>query len=379
MTYLFTETYEASALILVRPRQEISISNQKDRELLHYPVVGSGFQVETPSKTSIELIKSRTIAEQVIRHLNLDEKPEDESDDSNDIQSVLKKKLKIALQFLKYGRFIGELSPLEKAIKDFQENISLSATKETYVFEIKYEAEDPKTPVDVANATAEIFIKYMIERNKDTAKSDIVLLQGRMQESESELKYTQDILKRFKEDHEISSFEEELSEKVKILASLENLLEKESVELSGRLKRYTRNDTNVKEIISKIGYLRSAIQKRKKQLTNSPDLENRLKELELNVNLKRASYELITREYEEARIHAANNTGEFLVASEASAPLYPSGPKRLKYTLAIFCLACMVGVGLILFLEYINTTIRTVEQAERQIQLRVLSTIPDLR
>jgi len=350
---------------------------------MHYPVSGGGLQVEIPSRTSIEIIKSRTIAERVVQKLHLDEKKEEqtEKDDSlyGNLKSKTKTHLRIVSQFLKYGRFIGEMSDFEKAVKDFQDNISLESTKETYLFKITYEANDSETPVQVANTAAEVFIEYMVERNGDTARTGLALMKDRLRESGEELKHARDALKKFKENNKVVSFKEELSEKIKILASLETSLEKEETDLAGLLKKYTPDNAIVKEILEKRRYLLSSIEKRRKEPTYTPEMERKIAELELNVHIKESNYDLINKEFEQARIREANKTGEFMIASKASASIYPTGPVRIKYVIAALFLAFIMVIGLILLLESTNTTINTIEQAENQLQTRVLATIQPMK
>jgi len=247
------------------------------------------------------------------------------------------------------------------------------------MFKITYEANDSETPVKVTNTAAEVFIEYMIERNRDMAKNDLALMQDRLRESEGELKHSRDALKKFKEKNKIVSFKDELSEKIKILASLEISLEKEEIDLAGLLKKYTPDNASVKESLEKRNHIISAIEKRRKEPTYTPDMERKLAELDLDVHIKESNYNLINKEFEQARILEANKTGEFLMVSKASASIYPTGPVRIKYVLAALCLACIVGIGLILFLKSTNTTINTIEQAENQLQSRVLATIPHMK
>src|SRR5207249_3556434 len=105
------------------------------------------------------------IAERVVRALRLDEKKEKQAEESTawygEWKSKINEQLRVVLQFLKYGRVIGEMSAFDKAIKNFQDNISLETTRETYIFRITYEANTSETSVAVANTAAEVFIDYM--------------------------------------------------------------------------------------------------------------------------------------------------------------------------------------------------------------------------
>jgi capsular polysaccharide biosynthesis protein len=66
-SYLVIERYAASAHVLVRPQQAINLDERKlDKKSFDFSVNPS-MSVETPSKTYIEIIKSRALTEKVVR------------------------------------------------------------------------------------------------------------------------------------------------------------------------------------------------------------------------------------------------------------------------------------------------------------------------
>src|SRR5437667_10975277 len=79
-SFLISERYTASALVLVRPQQPIKIdTNKGSKELLDFPVNQSA-PVDTPSKTYIEIIKSAALVGKVVHKLDLDKVKEAESE-----------------------------------------------------------------------------------------------------------------------------------------------------------------------------------------------------------------------------------------------------------------------------------------------------------
>jgi hypothetical protein len=69
---------------------------------------------------------------------------------------------------------------------------------------------------------------------------------------------------------------------------------------------------------------------------------------------------------------------EASVLSPALAPQLPSGPRRDIILLACLVAGLLVGVGLALFLEYINRTVRGIDDIEDAIGLTVIGTIPTI-
>ena len=61
----------------------------------------------------------------------------------------------------------------------------------------------------------------------------------------------------------------------------------------------------------------------------------------------------------------------------AKVPNVPSGPNRMLYLMIGLVLGSMVGVGVILLFEFLDTSIKSSKDIEQKLQLRVLSVIPD--
>jgi capsular polysaccharide biosynthesis protein len=61
----------------------------------------------------------------------------------------------------------------------------------------------------------------------------------------------------------------------------------------------------------------------------------------------------------------------------AKVPMSPSGPNRMLYLAIGTVLGGMVGISVILMVEFLDTSIKTTKDIERKLRLRVLSVIPD--
>ena len=65
------------------------------------------------------------------------------------------------------------------------------------------------------------------------------------------------------------------------------------------------------------------------------------------------------------------------VLDRAVEPTVPSGPNRLLYVLIGTLLGGIIGVGLVFVIEFMDQTIKTTDDIENKLKLRVLATIPD--
>jgi uncharacterized protein involved in exopolysaccharide biosynthesis len=475
ITYILSEKYVATALVLVRPQENITFGAEK-KEAFDFPITYN-IPFETISQTFTEIIKSRTIAEEVVRKLNIDTwQRKEEENIYYEIWLRLKEELKDFLLnlwiYLKYGR-IEEGDSFQKAVAEVQDNISIIPTKDTYLFEIKYKGKHPEAVSLIANTMAEVFVKYSREANRKEAQSTREFFEKQVKENAGELQHARDSLQKFKEQNETISFNEESANRIGLVSDFETSLESTGKQIKGvqaeieeireyladqsefvqnsetfskniiveklkndlaklevehsRLQKVYPAPTNevqalrnqierkraqlnreVEKILSytasslntiqqnlvqnlifaeaklqslqaeKISIM-STIEKYKNELKAFPEKELQLVKLTLNLAVAEDTYKLIKREYERAKIREAKKISEIRVVSPASPPVYPSEPVKIFYAGIAFALALIIGVGFAFFLEYINITIRSMEEAEEIFGVPVLATIPTIK
>lgn len=381
LTYMIPEKYEAMTLVLVKPQENIKLSTYRDsKELLDFPV-SSGAKAEVPSNTYIGVIKSQAIAEKVVRFLRLDEKTDPPAVTASErllasIRAYVRTLLSTTIQLLKYGRVIGDTPPFEAAVEAVQENISLNAIKDTYLFEINYAADDPQEAASVANAVADLFLKYMVEIDEPVSQSTLSFLHERFVESETHLTQARQVLQEAKEQNKTVIFNDQTNAEIKVIAELESALEKAEIKLAGLLKKFTPLHPQVQIAQAEKERLLVALEKRKERLTELPNREKVIADLKLKVDEAEDIHQIIKKEYEEARVRAGKGVSEIRVASPAVPPMYPSRPIRAKYAIVALLMALLLSVVSILVSESLKNTIERLEQVERVLQLPVLATVP---
>ena len=222
LTYVIPETFESTALVLVRPQKTIHLTSASaDKELLNFPATGGTDSFQTTSQTYGEIIKSRVIIEEVVRRLGLDA----EKQGGSSWWTSVKKAIKALPKLLKHGR-IEEQSIFEKTVDTVMESISVKPTKDSFVFEITYTADDdPKEATAVANTAAKDFVEYGVEANRKEAAGSRELIEAQLAESNQKLETTRRNVRTFKEVNRLASLDESLSIDVRSLADFERTLE----------------------------------------------------------------------------------------------------------------------------------------------------------
>ncbi|HVE59673.1 MAG TPA: polysaccharide biosynthesis tyrosine autokinase [Pyrinomonadaceae bacterium] len=98
--------------------------------------------------------------------------------------------------------------------------------------------------------------------------------------------------------------------------------------------------------------------------------------LKQDVETARELYTDFLKKTNQANAQVAEQSNNIKVIQPAQVPYTPVGPKRFMIVLGVFIGSLGVGIGLSFFLEYLDDTIKTVEDVERYAQLPMLGIIP---
>ena len=362
VSFLLPEQYTASALVLVRPQHPIRLDTTKpEKEAMDFPM-GTSSSVETPSKTYIEIIKSPELVGKVVRQLGLDQ----EKEPDNAIKKIFKDIIAIA----KYGQVIQD-DPFTRSVKTVQENLTLKSREDTYLFEITYKGDDPKTAADIVNALTKLFRDYMEEMRLSEAQFVRNHLKTQVEQSRKTLDRANDRVKKFKEEHSIFLTETEYTSRLKIIADLEVELAKAQAALKGN--QGTLMNAN---LAARSARLARSLQEQEAERGQLPAIERQLKQLDMDAGVAMTAYKVIDKEYQEAEIKHSYPMPEIRLVSPAVPPRLPSGPARLIIALASLLAGLVVGIGLANLLEYVNRQVRGVDDVEGLVGVKVLATVP---
>jgi uncharacterized protein involved in exopolysaccharide biosynthesis len=383
LTYALPVKYLATAVVLVRPKEAFKANpNRENKEILDFPLSHSA-PIDAPSKTYMEIIQSRVVAERVVHALNLDH-PAPKIYDSKweEWKDIIKKEIKdfihTARHIFKYGGVI-EVSPFEKAVEDVQENLKMEAKKNTYIFMITYGSGDPHEAANVANELAKIFLEHTSESDKSEIVANRISLGKQLQKSAENLKQTREILKEFKEDNQTFLLKEEYKQGLKVITHLESLLEETETELVGVLEIHSPKSQEVLRVEAERDRLLYALSQKKLQLESHPNKEKFLETLALDVDAAEKNYKFLRPKYDEILLEETRNTNEIRIVSPASPPSYPSKPIKYYYGGAACITGLIIGIGWALFRESSAARFRSINEVKELLDTRVLATIPKMK
>jgi uncharacterized protein involved in exopolysaccharide biosynthesis len=383
IAYSLEDQYVATALVMAKPHERLRLEqNRVDKETGDYPVTQLA-PVDAPSRTYIEIIKSRYLAERVVRTLHLDAGSEPPPTTLvRRARAWLAQVVGAAWDVLHYGA-VQTQDPLTRAVRRVQRDCAMSITKDTYLFDIRCGAADPVQAAAIANASADVFIKYTTGVDRQESGSNRAFLEGRLRETEAVLAAARRALTSFKDSQATFSLQEEYANHLKRISELETYLERMEAQLAGLLREYTherlaRMDPKVQSMLAEKARLQQSLARLRERPLALPDQEKQLEDLRLRVKAAEDNYTVVTKALTETRIQEQSQVTHIRVVSPATPPAYPARPVRIYLVAGAVAVTLLLGVLAVFFADSIRPRVRSTEAVERA-GLRVLATIPRVR
>ena len=159
-----------------------------------------------------------------------------------------------------------------------------------------------------------------------------------------------------------------------------NSLQQQRLDLDARRESVQRE---IAQTIQDIGRIENQIAFYQKRVENASTHEMELLALERNYGNLQGSYkDLLDRKLESdisVNLEKKQKGQSFRVIDQAKVPQRPVSPDMKK--LLLFCVAAGIGVGagLIFLLDFLDRSIKIPQEAERQLGIPILATIPERR
>ena len=129
-------------------------------------------------------------------------------------------------------------------------------------------------------------------------------------------------------------------------------------------------------LAKQLDYLTQAEKAQRGKARQLAQLEQKLRQLERELNASQSTYELLLQQRQTIQIAENQNIGNVRVISDAEVPQDPLSSRSVAY-LASGSLALLVAAGVIYLLEITDKSIKTVEEAKQILGYTWLGMIPD--
>ena len=122
--------------------------------------------------------------------------------------------------------------------------------------------------------------------------------------------------------------------------------------------------------------LKAALEKSKDEAARENQAAIQYNILKQDLDTARSLYTDFLQKTNQAKAQVAEQHNNIRVIERAAVPKKPVGPKRVLMILLAFMVSLAGSVGVVLFIEYLDNTIKNVEDVTRYVQLPALGVIP---
>ncbi len=137
------------------------------------------------------------------------------------------------------------------------------------------------------------------------------------------------------------------------------------------------DETEMAAMTARADGLEKVVKSYTQKLESLPDKNVQLARLERNRKVDENLYMMMREKYEESRITQAGQIGKVRILDAAVPPIIPISPKKKLNLIVGFILGLGLGFALALLREYMDTSIRRIEDVEA-LDLTVLVAIPEM-
>ena len=298
-------------------------------------LAGGILGVQTPSDLWVGILNSRTVKDTLIDRFDLMKVFETET--RTDARSAL--------------------NGMMEVVKSKEEIISITV-----------ENEDPELAAKLANAAVEELDKINRGLLTTSGRRMKTFLDERLKDAKTDLAQSEDALKIFQEQNKAVQLDEQSKAIIEAMGTLKGQLMAKEVELQTMLSFAAPTNPQAEMIQSEIEGLKARLREMGEgslkgtpgtsdifiPTSKIPDLALQYLRLLRDAKVQQTVYELLTQQYEMARIQEAKDTPTVQVLDTALVPEKKVKPKRSQIVILTTMVSGFLAVFLSFFLEYIE-------------------------
>ncbi len=313
-------------------------------------LAGGMLEVPDQAQVYVEMLKSRTMADTIINSFNLLEAYD------------------------------------EELMKDAREKLGDNTNfvvSDADTISITVEDNDPQRAADMANAYVEELDKLNQKLNISDASRQRTFLEKRIEETKNQLAQAETYLKQFQERHKIVALDEQATASIRGAAHIKSQIIATETELEVLKSFITGKNNQTIRLEQKLGELNAQLAKIEDgeeadnpghsgnpkgssnfyiPFSQVPNLGLQLGRLMRAVKVQETVFELLTQQYELARIAEAKDTPTIQILDKAVAPEEESKPNRLL----IVALSGMAAFWGAIFLAFICEYLDGMDAGDKQ-------------
>lgn len=237
--------------------------------------------------------------------------------------------------------------------------VTISLGKDNDIISISVEDEDAQQAAAIANAYVEELKKLNVELNLGSAGRQRAFLEERLSLVKRDLTQAEEALRSFQKGNNAIRLDEQAKAVIETIAQLKGQIVSKEVELGAARSFQTEQNPEVKALRQVLAGLYEQLRRLEHSpegqkvsgdifiaTSSVPDIGLQFARVMREFKVQETLYELLTKQYELAKIEEAKNTSTIQVLDAAVAPDKKSKPKRLLIVLLVVFVA---GCGAVLW------------------------------
>ena len=321
-------------------------------------LAGSLMGANTPADLFVGILQSRTVADNLINRFNLKE--------------------------------VFDTEYMEDLYKTLEEHVTISISNTNQIISVAVEEKDPQLAADMANTYVEMLDQLNRRVNVSEGRQKRVFLEKRLEKVTQDLGKAETELKEFQEKYKLISIQEQARATLEGAARIKAEIISAQTEFEVLKQFGTEKQNEAVMLKSKIEELQrqlvkmetgevTLVSKEKNTFDNRnsdlfipfdelPELGLELARLMREAKIQESVFELMTTQYELAKIEEAKDVNTIQVLDKAAPPDKKSSPKRS----IIVVLSTFMAFFIAIFMAFIKEFVERIEKDDhdRYIQIK---------
>lgn len=366
--------YKATVTLLIEQKQNKVVGDIGDWS-------GTDIASKEYLQTQFEIIKSRDLAERIVRELNLAAHPEFMADPAEEKSWIA--------EYLDWRSLLPEghkQNPIptdeevfNRLVDRFMLKLTVNPVRNTQLVKISFEARDPKLTALVTNAMAKGYITGQMEVRVHLTEQAAEWLTSRLGVLKANLEAAAKRLQDYRETNSLIETGQNGGVFAIAAGQIDDINKRlvegqfKATEIS---KRYGVKHPLYIQAYMEVAEAERALADAKNSAMDVGKKQFRLQELQREVETNRALYDAFFQRIKEANESLQLETSNARVVDKAITPAVPVKPRKGMIVGIVFILSAILAVGLAFLLDYLDATLKSPEDVEQKLGISMLGMVP---
>lgn len=251
---------------------------------------------------------------------------------------------------------------IEDTRKALAKNVTIEKSQEE-IISIGVEDEDPKRAADMANAFAEELDKISMGSVTTSGQRVRIFVEKRLKEAKADFFKTEEEIRAFQEKHGVVKIDDQSKVIIESMGELKGQIIAKEVQLQTLLSYATPTNPQAQLLKTELGELRSKFREFEKGPSSNgifiptarlPEISIKYARLFRDAKVQETLFELLTQQYEFARMQEAKDTPTVQFLDYAKPPEKKSKPKRSLIVLSGVFLGLFGSIGYVFIKRFLK-------------------------